>query len=72
MSCLGFLFFIFYCQRKYDVLDTMLGVVAGYLALADTYVLWGEGVRGYALFRLGASGVISAMGFAGLTQGKLF
>lgn len=71
MSCIGFFFLTFYYQKKYDVLDTLLGITAGYLAVADTYTLWCEGVRGYALFRLSASALLSALGFAGLTQGHL-
>ncbi|KAI0386572.1 hypothetical protein F5Y04DRAFT_241786 [Hypomontagnella monticulosa] len=51
-ACLGILMFIFYFQRRYDVLDVFLIVSGGYLGLVDCYILWNEGLRSIRVFRL--------------------
>ncbi|KAH9991188.1 hypothetical protein F4779DRAFT_637739, partial [Xylariaceae sp. FL0662B] len=44
-ACLSILMFIFYFQRRYDVLDIFVIVSGGYLGLADCYLLWNEGLE---------------------------
>ncbi|KAM0276850.1 hypothetical protein ACHAQH_006326 [Verticillium albo-atrum] len=68
-TSLGLIMALFYVRGQYDVVDTIMGVMSGYLALVDGYVVWNEGFHGWAVFRLIGAGAFSAMGFAGLTQG---
>ncbi|KAI1101342.1 hypothetical protein F4804DRAFT_14273 [Jackrogersella minutella] len=68
-ACLGILMFIFYFQRRYDVLDIFLIVSGGYLGLADCYLLWIEGLGSMGVFRLLSSSVFAVLGAAGFTQG---
>lgn len=68
-ACLGILMFIFYFQRRYDVLDTFLVVSASYLGVVDCYLLWTQGLGSMGVFRLLSSSVFAALGAAGFTQG---
>ncbi|KAF2849967.1 hypothetical protein T440DRAFT_121069 [Plenodomus tracheiphilus IPT5] len=57
----------FYLQGKYEVVDTLLLLLGGYLGAIDAYVCWKEGVPGKAWFR-GLSGVVIATcGWCGIT-----
>lgn len=71
-ACLGILMFIFYFQRRYDVLDTFLMVSAGYLGVVDCYLLWTQGLGSMGVFRLLSSSVFAALGAARFTQGLSF
>jgi hypothetical protein len=68
-ACLGILMFIFYSQRRFDVLDTFLLVTGGYLGLADCYLLWNEGLQSTGVFRLLSSSVFALLGAISFTQG---
>ncbi|KAH8883745.1 hypothetical protein GQ53DRAFT_663242 [Thozetella sp. PMI_491] len=69
-TVLGMLLFIYYSRGQMEVVDTILAVMGGYAGLVDSYVVWKEGQRGKAIFRLVSSGLIPAWGFAGLTAGS--
>lgn len=68
-ATLGILMFIFYAQRRYDILDTFLIVIGAYLGAADCYLLWSEGLRSTGVGRLISSLVFAALGWFGCTQG---
>lgn len=70
-ACLGILMFTFYAQRRYDVLDTFLIAIGGYLGLADFYILWSEGLVSTSVFRLLGSSVFAILGLLGVTQGPV-
>ena len=69
-ACLGILMFIFYIQRRYDVLDIFLIVNGGYLGLVDCILLWNEGLRAMGVFRLLGSFVFALLGIIGFTRGS--
>ncbi|KAG7144656.1 hypothetical protein HYQ46_006599 [Verticillium longisporum] len=48
---LGLIMALFYARGQYDVIDTIMGVMAGSLALVDACVVWNEGFHGWAVFR---------------------
>ncbi|CRK26186.1 hypothetical protein BN1708_014399 [Verticillium longisporum] len=43
---LGLIMALFYARGQYDVIDTIMGVMAGSLALVDACVVWNEGFHG--------------------------
>lgn len=67
-ACLGILMFIFYFQRRYDVLDVFL-IITGYMGFVDYYLLWNVGFPSKGLFRLLSSLVFAVLGLIGFTQG---
>lgn len=69
-ACLGILMFIFYAQRRYDVLDTFLIAIGAYLGLVDFCILWNEGLLSTGLFRLVSSSAFAGLGLIGFTQGR--
>lgn len=69
-ASLGILMFIFYAQRRFDVLDTFLIISGGYLGLVDCYILWTEGLPSAGVLRLLGSSVFAVLGAVGFTQGS--
>ena len=62
--------FIFYAQRRFDVLDTFLIVNGAYLGLVDCYILWKEGLPSAGVFRLLGSSVFAVLGVIGLRRAQ--
>lgn len=69
-SLLGALMLTFYMRREFGVVDTMLGFTGAYAGLIDSYVVWREGNRNKAIFRLVSSWMLAACGLSGLTAGR--
>ena len=69
-ASLGILMFIFYAQRRFDVLGTFLIINGAYLGLVDCYILWNEGLPSVGAFRLLSSAVFAILGAMGFTQGS--
>lgn len=68
-ACLGILMFILYAQRRYDILDTFLIVIGGYLGVADCVILSRQGLLSTGVFRLLSSLVFAGLGAIRFTQG---
>jgi hypothetical protein len=68
-TSIGLMTFYFYSRGQFDVVDVIMAIGGAYCGLVDSYVVWREGKPGKAVFRLVASGFLSAWGFLGLTQG---
>lgn len=67
-SVIGILVFLFCARGRTDVVDTIMAVTGAYAGLLDSYVVWREGGRSMAVFRLVSSGLIAAWGCAGWTS----
>ncbi|KAK3385914.1 hypothetical protein B0H63DRAFT_523230 [Podospora didyma] len=70
-TILGLLTFIFYFQRKFVEVDTIVAVFGAYAGAVDAWLVWKEGNAGKAVFRLVASWALAACGIAGLTASSL-
>ncbi|KAI2615015.1 hypothetical protein GGR54DRAFT_642752 [Hypoxylon sp. NC1633] len=66
-TAFGLCMYMLYFRRNFAACDTILAILGAYAGLVDSYVVWKEGNPRKAVFRLVSSGLISAMGFAGLT-----
>jgi len=69
-TVIGALMYVFYYQRRYDVLDTIMAVMGFYLAMLDPYTLYGLASTPWCVFRGVATFGIGLMGYFGLTAGR--
>lgn len=69
-ASLGILMMIFYARGQYDVVDTFMVVIGGYLGVVDCILLWNEGLRSTGINRLCGSAVFAALGLVGFTEGR--
>lgn len=67
-TVIGLLVFLHYSRNQLDVVDTIMAITGAYAGLLDSYVVWKEGNRSMAVFRLISSGLIAAWGYAGWTS----
>ena len=69
---LGLITALFYIRRQYAEVDTILAIWGGYAGIVDTYQVWTlGGERGWAVFRLVSSWLISLSGIGGLMTSTL-
>lgn len=66
-AVLGMLMAIFYWRGQYAEVDLILALYGGYAGVVDSWVVWRQGNRGKAVFRLVGSWAIAAAGLGGLT-----
>lgn len=70
-TVIGLLVFLFYSRNQLDLVDDVTAVTAAYCAVVDAYVVWKEGERRNAVFRLVSSGMLAAWGYAGMTSPRV-
>ncbi|KAF1980347.1 hypothetical protein BU23DRAFT_522398 [Bimuria novae-zelandiae CBS 107.79] len=66
---IGVLLAVFYLRGEYEVVDTILAAVGGILGVTDAVVVWKEGMKRMAVFRLGMSWTLAGWGWCGGTEG---
>jgi hypothetical protein len=66
-AVLGALMAIFYARGQYEDVDLILMLLGGYAGITDSWVVYREGNKRFGVFRLSASWLIAAAGWAGLT-----
>ncbi|KAI0200754.1 hypothetical protein F4808DRAFT_150803 [Astrocystis sublimbata] len=69
-TVIGLLTYIFYFRNQLEVVDTILAVTGAYCGLVDSLLVWKEGNKQKAVFRLVSSGFLAACGFLGATAGR--
>ena len=67
IQAIGIMMWIFYIKGEYEAIDTAMAVLGTWVTAVDVWVCIRENVKGKAVFRGIAGGVIGMWGLMGMT-----